>query len=89
MLVLKIVAAVVLGAHLGYAEGVLADVLPPYCGHGTGNGSTYEFAYTHFLVEPGSAVGIGVVVLAYKHARGLHPTVEGVVAYELATRGKT
>ena len=26
---------------------------------------------------------------AYKHARGLHPTVEGVVAYELATRGKT
>ena len=85
LLVLQIVVAVVPGAHLRYAEGVLADILPPYGGHGAGYRCSDELAYAHLLVEPGSAVGIGVVILAYKHARGLYPTVEGVVAYELAT----
>lgn len=81
-------ALAVLHAHLGDAEhyGGVNLALPPHGGHGAGDGSADELAETKFFIGPGEAVGVGIVVLALEHDRGLGPAVEGVLAYILAAR---
>ena len=84
-LVLEVIAAVVLCSHLGNTERVRADILPPYCSHGTGYGCANQFADSHFLIKPRRAVRIGIVVFADQHTRGFYPSLIGVIANKLAS----
>src|SRR3712207_1221293 len=59
--------------------------LPPHGGHGSSHGSAYHLAYSERLVHEREAMSVGVIILTYEHAAGLHPLAPWVVADKSAT----